>query len=205
MHDYIYPQNYNLSHITNEIINGSGFFVLKKAFSKEDVEAAKRIVDRLTREQHVFWNTDHSQSGTHNSHPGVILKVLGNGKIFEKVAQHPVILDITRTLLGSKSHISSFASHTVEPGMSGQLPHLDYPYYEGYFPEHEASIQRPLLGVAFMVMLSEFTELNGGTAFRPGSQKRPTYPRDVEDFYRNMVQLQGNFIVFTNPFSNLSV
>ena len=77
--------------------------------------------------------------------------------------------------------------------MGGQLPHLDYPYYEGFFPDDEADSHRPLLGVAFMVMLSKFTVKNGGTAFRPGSQKRPIYPSDTDEFYRNMVQLQGRF------------
>ena len=87
---------------------------MKEVFSKEDISTARNIVDRLTNNHWVDWNTDNSQSGTHNSHPGVILKLIGNGMIFEKIAQHPVILEMSRRLLGPKSRISSYASHTVQ-------------------------------------------------------------------------------------------
>ena len=40
-------------------------------------------------------------------------------------------------------------------------------------------------------MLTDFTAKNGATTFRPGSQRRPTYPRDVDKFYRHMVQPEG--------------
>jgi len=195
MHHYIRPLNYNLTQVVQEITNGKGFFILKRGFSKKDVGIARSIVDHLTKHNRIDTNTDTTQSAKHNSYGGksggIIWRLLGKGKIFEKIAQHPVTLEITRALLGPKSQISSYMSNTVKPGMGAQLPHLDYPYYDGYFPNGEQDIQRPLLSVSFMVLLSKFSVKNGGTAFRPGSQKQPSYPHDVEDFYRNMVQLEG--------------
>jgi len=193
---YRVPSNYNLPQIVNEIKNGQGFFVLKGAFSQRCIEEAKDLVDYFTENKRVDTNTDTNEYAKHNSYGGekkggIIWRLLGKGAIFEKLAQHPATLEITRELLGPKSQISSYMSNTVLPGMGAQLPHLDYPYYDGFFPNSEADIQRPLLSVAFMIMLSEFTIENGGTAFRPGSQRKPTYPHDREDFYRNMVQLQG--------------
>ena len=195
MHHYIRPLNYNLTQVVQEITNGKGFFVLRRGFSKKDVGIARSIVDHLTKHNRIDTNTDTTQSAKHNSYGGksggIIWRLLGKGKIFDKIVQHPVTLEITRALLGPKSQISSYMSNTVKPGMDAQIPHMDYPYYDGFFPSGEQNIQRPLLSVGFMILLSKFTAKNGGTAFRPGSQKQPSYPHDVEDFYRNMVQLEG--------------
>jgi len=195
MNDFITPLNYNLTEVIHEITHGKGFYILRKGFSPKDIGLARARVDHLTKNNRVDTNTDVTQSAKHNSYGGksggIIWRLLGKGKIFEKIAQHPVTLEITRALLGPKSQISSYMSNTVQPGMGSQLPHLDYPYYEGYFPQNEHNIQRPLLSVSFMFLLSDFTVKNGGTAFRPGSQRSPSYPHDTEEFYRNMVQLEG--------------
>lgn len=193
---YEVPKNYDLSKIVNEIKNGQGFFVLKGVFSKDEIDAAKEVVDYCTYNKRVDTNTDTNQYAKHNSYGGmkaggIIWRLIGKGEIFERLAQHPATLEITRALLGPKSQLSSYMSNTVLPGMGGQLPHLDYPYYDGFFPTSESNMQRPLLSVAFMIMLSKFDVENGGTAFRPGSQRNPTYPHDKEDFFRNMVQLEG--------------
>lgn len=201
MDDYLRPLNYNLTDVVHEIKHGKGFYLLKRGFSLKDAGIARKLVDYVTENHLVDSNTDVSKSARHNSYGqrkssngkagGIIWRLLGKGKIFEKLAQHPATVEITRALLGPKSQISSYMSNTVQPGMGSQLPHLDYPYYDGFFPEGEASMKRPLLSVAFLFMLSPFSVKNGGTAFRPGSQKRPTYPHDVDEFRRNMVQLEG--------------
>jgi len=196
MHDYLRPVNFDLQEIVNEITNGKGFFVLKQVFSNKDVKIARSVVDHCTKNKRVDTNTDFSTSGRHNSYGGasggIIWGLLGKDKIFDKIAQHPETLEVTRALLGPKSQLSSYASNTIQPGMGGQNPHLDYPYHDGFFPTNEENINRPLLSVGFMIMLSKFSVKNGGTAFRPGSQRHPSYPHDVVDFFRDMVQLEGN-------------
>lgn len=56
------------------------------------------------------------------------------------------------------------------------------------------------LSVTFATLLTHFTEENGATAVRPGSQRRPQYPEDVEDFHSKSEQVvgeAGDVVVFT--------
>jgi len=195
MDDYQMPLNYDLDKAVEAIKNGDGFFLLKKMFSKKDVQIARSAVDHFTKHERVDTNTDHSTSAKHNSYGdssgGIIWRLIGKDKIFDKFALHPANLEISRALLGPTCQISSYMSNTVKPGMGGQYPHIDYPYYDGFFPEKEQNMSRPVLSIGIMMMLSDFTVKNGGTAVRPGSQIEPSYPHDAEDFYRNSVQLQG--------------
>ena len=73
--------------------------------------------------------------------------LLNKGKIFEKLVQHPTILSISRQLLGENCVLSSLAANTVLPGMSAQIPHLDYPYYDYLFPKEvdAMKVNKPLV------------------------------------------------------------
>lgn len=194
MNNYTIP-TYNLSEVKEEIVNGNGFYIMKNVFSPEDVKLAKLRVEYLTKHARIQTNVDNSKSGAHNSYggkkSGIVWRLLGKGKIFEKIALHPTLVEVTRELLGPKSQISSYMSNSVAPDSEGQAPHIDYPYYDGFFPTSEQNSPRPLLSLGIMIMLSEFTKENGGTAARPGSQRNPTYPHDREDFFRNSVQFEG--------------
>ena len=148
---YIHPLNYNLSQIVHEVVHGKGFFLLKRVFDTKDVSIAHSVVENLTKYDSVNTNnTDGSHYATQNNYEGLLWNLLGKDEIFEKIVQHPVTLEISRTLLGEKCQISSFVSNTVGPGMEGQTPHLDYPYYESHFPSEEINIQRPLLLLNFL-------------------------------------------------------
>ena len=88
-------------------------------------------------------NTNHqSQDEKHNNFNGMVWALFNKGKIFEKMAQHPVILNTSNIIIGENSAVSSLAANTVLPGnggmkdqlikslrnhIAGQLPHLDYP------------------------------------------------------------------------------
>merc|ERR1712241_1180207 len=124
---------------------------------------------------------------------GLVWALFNKGRIFEKMAQHPVILNISNVILGETSQISSLAANTVLPGQEGQLPHLDYPYYRSFYPStnHNIMDTAPPLAVQFVTLLSDFTKENGGTGIRPHSHHQPRYPDDVEDFYANMIQMEG--------------
>lgn len=199
---YVTPTNYDLNKVKEALVNGSGYIILKNALSKTDVDEARKIVDSYTQTQVVDTNTDKSTSGKHNSYgktnhtyqgkrSGIVWRLLGKGKIFEKIALHPMALEVTRALLGPKSKISSYMANTVQPGMPGQTPHVDYPYYDGFFPTTEADHHRPLLSIGFMWFLTKYRKENGGTAARPGSQRRPSYPHDAADFYKHAKYFEG--------------
>lgn len=199
---YQMPDNYDLDKIKQEIVNGTGFVLLKNMFSKEDVEEASEIIRDHTNAITVDTNTDDSKSGRHNSYgkgdytyngerSGIVWRLLGKGKIFEKIALHPATLEITQAILGPKAKVSSYMANTVQPGMEGQIPHVDYPYYDGYFPEDEKNDQRSMLSIAFAIMLTRYRKENGATVVRPYSQRNPSYPDDPDDFYKNAAYMEG--------------
>ena len=154
-------------------------------------------------------NTNHqSQDEKHNNFNGMVWALFNKGKIFEKMAQHPVILNTSNIIIGENSAVSSLAANTVLPGnggmkdqlikslrnhIAGQLPHLDYPYYRMQLPSSNPHIMdnAPPLSLQFVTLLTDFNSENGGTAFRPNSHHKPRYPDNKEEFYKNAIQISG--------------
>ena len=185
MNNFQIPENFDLE---------TGWFVLKGMYSKEDVEKAKEIVYKHNNANNVTKESDHvTRDERHNKYNGLVWALFNKGRIFEKMAQHPIILSISNKILGETSQISSLAANTVLPGQGGQLPHLDYPYYRSFYPSANPNIMdtAPPLAIQFVTLLTDFTKENGGTALRPHSHHRPTYPEDEEEFHANAIQIEG--------------
>jgi len=167
-------------------------------YSEEDILAARKIIYHHNKADQVhkaaLTGEEHrTRDEQHNKYNGLVWALFNKGRIFEKMAQHPVILNISNVMLGEASQISSLAANTVLPGQGGQLPHLDYPYYRTFYPASNPNIMdtAPPLSVQFVTLLTEFSKENGATAIRPGSHKVPKYPDDTEDFYANSLQMEG--------------
>merc|ERR1712079_722669 len=116
MNNFQIPEGFNLDAVVEAVTKGAGWIKLEQMYSAADVERAKEVVYH------------HNQADKRNV-------TLNKGRIFEKMAQHPVILNISNVILGETSQISSLAANTVLPGQEGQLPHLDYPYYRCSTPQ----------------------------------------------------------------------
>ena len=122
--------------------------------------------------------------------------MLDKGQIFEKMVQHPIILEIMRSILGDDAQLGSIASNTLFPGGAGQEPHLDYPYWDYYNKKHWPRPPKHADIPFFMnfqatVLLDDFTVENGATGVRPGTQLTAEWPHDTQDFYRNVEQGTG--------------
>ena len=121
------------------MLQGAGWIKLEQMYSAADVERAKEVVyhhnqadkRNTTLNKHKHETRDEA----HNKYNGLVWALFNKGRIFEKMAQHPVILNISNVILGETSQISSLAANTVLPGQEGQLPHLDYPYYRCSTPQ----------------------------------------------------------------------
>jgi len=197
-YDYQYPKNYNLEEIIHALTHpsASGWIVLEGVYSEKDVEMARERVMYHTNTEFYMEkkNEKHANKDElHNNYRGMVWALLNKGKIFQKMAQHPLILNISDTILGQNSQISSHAANTVLPGMKGQLPHLDYPYYRNFMPSENPAVldDAPPLSLQFVTLLTEFTTENGGTGVRPYSHIKPRYPDNVEEFYANAIQMTG--------------
>jgi len=198
MNNFQIPEDFDLDRVVEEVTKGSGWIVLKSMYSAEDVKLAKDIVYQYNKADNITMDRNEdarhkSRDEAHNKYNGLVWALFNKGRIFEKMAQHPVILNISNVILGESSIISSYAANTVLPGQGGQLPHLDYPYYRAFYPSTNPNIMdtAPPLSMQFVTLLTDFTKDNGGTALRPHSHHVPKYPDDEADFHANMVQVEG--------------
>jgi len=197
MTDYIIPKDFNMDEIIDRITNGNGYYIIRGLYSEKDAEMAReRVFFHTKAKEYMKKVEDHhvSLDERHNKFNGLVWALINKGKIFEKMASHPVIMNISNILIGERSQISSLAANTVLPGQPGQLPHLDYPYYRNFYPSVNPNIMdsAPPLAIQFVTMLTEFNKNNGGTAVRPHSHHNPRYPEDQDEFMKNMIQVEGN-------------
>merc|ERR1711973_1005206 len=134
--NYQIPENWDQEAVVEALTKGDGWFHLKGVYSAKEVEMAKeRIYYHNQADKALKQNTNHqSQDEKHNNFNGMVWALFNKGKIFEKMAQHPVILNTSNIIIGENSAVSSLAANTVLPGNGGQLPHLDYPYYRVQLP-----------------------------------------------------------------------
>eukprot|EP00095_Tigriopus_kingsejongensis_P003573 maker-scaffold140_size315649-snap-gene-1.12 protein:Tk03573 transcript:maker-scaffold140_size315649-snap-gene-1.12-mRNA-1 annotation:"phytanoyl- dioxygenase" len=209
MGKYLEPANFDIEQAIFNITQGPGYYMIKGAFSEEDIKLAR---DRVLFYTNPFKDCDLTLSQTeelHNNYKGMNWNLLNKGKIFSKLIQHPTVLKLSRALLGEEVQLSSLASNTVLPGMDGQTPHLDYPYYQYFFPDNKDSLNFPnLLALQFVTLLTDFLPENGGTAFRPDSHKEPTFPHDEQEFFNNAIQVvgsPGDILVFAGPIQHCAM
>ncbi|XP_059078334.1 uncharacterized protein LOC131876844 [Tigriopus californicus] len=191
MNDYQVPVGFDLEEAVYNLTDGPGYYVIKQAFSEEDLQLAR---DRVLFNTNPYKNRTNSlepNEERHNNYKGMSWNLLNKGRIFSKIIQHPEILQLAKAILGENVHMSSLASNTVLPGMVGQRPHLDYPYYKPFFPTKNYQIP-DRLGLQYVTMLTEFNSNNGGTAVRPHSHHIPTYPYDEDEFFANAMQAHGS-------------
>ena len=208
MGNWRYPRGYDLEEVCKKITHGDGWVVLKGMFSNSDIEMAKeRIFKHKFGETNGFVNRDDR----HNNYTGLTWGLLSRGKIFAKIATHPIILEVGRRLLGTRCRLSSLAANTVVPGMDGQGPHLDYPYYRHLWPQREGCMDLPanhLLALQVVTLITDFTPDNGATAIVPGSHIHPRHPDNQEEFFKKAVQVSaqaGDVILFAGPIQHCAM
>ena len=169
--------------------------------------AKERIFAGKLTNQGSFNNPDDR----HNNYDGLKWGLLSRGKIFSKMAAHPTIMEVSCKLLGNKCRLSSLAANTVLPGMKGQQPHLDYPYYRHLWPESEDCMKLPpthLLALQIVTLLTDFKPENGSTAIVPGSHINPQHPDNPEEFFSKAIQLTakaGDVIMFAGPIQHCAM
>eukprot|EP00091_Calanus_sinicus_P023329 TRINITY_DN7814_c0_g1_i11.p1 TRINITY_DN7814_c0_g1~~TRINITY_DN7814_c0_g1_i11.p1 ORF type:complete len:321 (+),score=76.03 TRINITY_DN7814_c0_g1_i11:216-1178(+) len=195
MSSFQMPKDFDVNKVVEAITTGDGWIKLEGMYSEEDVMMAReRIYHHNHADKYISQNANHQTiDEAHNKFSGMVWALFNKGRIFEKMAQHPAILNVSDIVLGERSQMSSFAANTVLPGQGGQLPHLDYPYYRLFYPSSNPHIMdtAPPLSVQFVTLLTDFNMDNGGTAIRPNSHKLPRYPDDKEDFYKHAIQMEG--------------
>lgn len=208
--DFQLPKHFDMADVVEAITgpNSAGYIKLENMFSAKDVELARERALYYTNTKHYMkMIKKKDKDALHNNYVGLTWSLLNKGKIFEKIVQHPVLYNISNAVLGLNAQISSLATNTVLPGMEGQKPHLDYPYYKSLMSPLDMVKSRTLT-LTFLIMLTEFTKENGGTAVRGGSHVHPKHPEDVDDFFAHADQITGqpgDVVVFSGALQHCAM
>merc|ERR1712172_175002 len=98
MNNFQIPEDFNLERVVEEVTKGSGWIVLKSMYSAKDVKLAKDIVYQYNKADNITMDRNEdarhkSRDEQHNKYNGLVWALFNKGRIFEKMAQHPVILN----------------------------------------------------------------------------------------------------------------
>ena len=78
-------------------------------YSKADVERAKEVIYKHNKalEKNVTKDSENhkTRDEQHNLYSGMVWALFNKGRVFEKMAQHPIILNISNVIIGETSKI----------------------------------------------------------------------------------------------------
>jgi hypothetical protein len=183
------------------LLTGTGHTWLRGAFDADAITAARDIVEReaFGKTQKVTHFHGHHEDEVQLQRR--VWNLLNKGQVFVDMVQHPEVMDIVGAFLGDEFILGSIAANLIMSGGPGQEPHVDYPYWDMYkrssFPRNvNASFA---LNCQVTVLLDDFTEENGATAFLPGTQALCRYPQEDDAFYDRcdrMLGKAGDVVIF---------
>jgi ectoine hydroxylase-related dioxygenase (phytanoyl-CoA dioxygenase family) len=179
--------------LLDELLTGGGALAIRGAFPPHEIAEARALIMHYSSTESDKVTHFH---GAHEDQVGLqrrVWNLLDKGEVFERMVQHPAVMRIVGAFLGEAFIMGSVAANRICAGGPGQEPHIDYPYWDLYqradFPIAINS-SYPLNAQA-TILLDDFTEENGATAYLPGSQKTLVYPDDEATFRANAVRQTG--------------
>lgn len=171
-----------LSTIVDQLIDGPGFVLIPSLIAASDA------ADARSRALEIAASPSASMLGRRNDRIGQqhVRGLLAHAEIFERMAQHPAIMEIVEAMLGDDMTLGAYSARILYPGAIQMGVHVDYPYWAMRGP---FTIRPPLM-VQVIWMLQDFTEQNGATLVAPQSQLRCARP-NREQFAREAVKITG--------------
>lgn len=151
-----------LSRISDEVLFGRGYVLLKDWFDADSVTSALADTIRLHKAANggVF-------SGGYR--PDILFQ-LG----LEEMMADPGLVAVGRSVLGDEPAYGSFGCNVVPPGSEGMALHLDYPYFAMTKLPARA---KPALCMQLIWYACDVTDELAPTVVVPGTQTRPRFPR----------------------------
>lgn len=182
-----------LDEIVQTLLTGAGAIVIAGGFDEETVARARTLLLHYSDQE--GGKVTHFQGANTDKldRQRRVWNLLNKGEVFETMAQHPQVVAIASAFLGDGFQMGSIAANRLLPGGPGQEPHIDYPYWDLYerssFPTNINS-SFPM-NLQATVLIDDFTETNGATAFVPFSQGTLEYPHDQAAFDRDAIRTTG--------------
>ncbi len=172
-----------LSAIEEQLFDGPGFVLMPNLMSAaEAAEARSRALEIAESPNASAFGRRKEKTGQQH-----IRGLLEHGEVFERMAQHPVLIEIAEAMLGDDMTLGAYSARILYPGAIEMGVHIDYPYWAMRGP----FTVRPPLMVQVIWMLQDFTEQNGATLVAPRSQLRCSQP-NREDFAREAIKITGS-------------
>ena len=190
-----------LPELVDALLRGAGAVFIEQAFSPADVAEANRIIVEHSEREASKVTHFHGAHEDQISLQRRVWNLLNKGEVFERMVQQPEVMRLVGAFLGDGFIMGSVAANRILAGGPGQEPHIDYPYWDlskrGSFPTNINSSYP--LNCQATVLLHDFTEFNGATAFVPCSQGDLRYPDD-EALFRSsahrMTGRAGDVVIF---------
>ena len=168
------------SAIVEQLCDGPGFVLMPNLIAASDAAQARSIALEVAS------TPDAATLGSKRNGQRHIRGLLAHGEVFERMVQHPAIIEIAEAMLGDDMTLGAYSARILYPGATEMGVHIDYPYWAMRGP----FTLRPPLMLQVIWMLQDFTERNGATLVAPRSQLRCARP-DPEQFAREAIKITG--------------
>ena len=113
------------AEIVAELIDGNGYAILPNLIAPSEAARVREILLACSDAPLV--------KGLPARNPVTGQRTVGSllhrGEIFERLVQHPALMEIGEALLGDDMTLSSYAARILEPGAREMGAHIDYPYW----------------------------------------------------------------------------
>ena len=128
------------------MMEGKGYFTLPQAFSQDEIKKARDLIMMLSDQDKPKVTHFHGSHEDKVSLQRRVWNLINKGEVFQKMVQHPKVVEIASAFLGDEFILGSIAANRLLPGGPGQEPHIDYPYWDYYnkksFPGRGSSLLR---------------------------------------------------------------
>lgn len=139
-------------------IERDGYVVIPELLGRDAIDEMTRLLEPLLAAG------DHGRNDFEGHRTQRIYSLVGRGRPFEDLAEHPLVLALCDALLEPNYLLTASQAIAIAPGETPQPPHYDDTFYSIPRP-------RPPVSISTIWALDAFTHENGATQVASGSHR----------------------------------
>jgi ectoine hydroxylase-related dioxygenase (phytanoyl-CoA dioxygenase family) len=140
-------------------LDRDGFVILERVLDRAAID---ELVDALAPFERERPRGRNDFEGTASTR---VYSLAGKGAVFQRLAEHPAILEIVDARLLPNPLLSTFQSIRLHPGETAQAWHTDDAFYQLPRPRDRS------FAISVIWAIEDFTDDNGATEVIPGSHR----------------------------------